>query len=436
MRRLTHMLVAGLVLSCAVFAAPAQGLNQADLEEILGPIALYPDTLLANVLAASMYPDELVAANSYIDRGGDPARLVEQGWEASVVAVARIPDLLDMMTSSLDWTKALGQAYVLQAQDVMTAVQSLRGKAKANGALVSNSYQTVVQDGSTIIIQPAQPQTIYVPQYDPQVVYVNSGPSAGQVIGTTMLFFGTALLMEEIFDDDIDCYWGGGYIGWGHPPYYPGPWYGPGYGGYYGGHHGGHNDIDIDIDNDININVDNDTINNINVGGSRGREGSAFKPNPAKVDTAKMKTEANTNLKKFEGASKGTATAKAAVPKTSTARPIPSSPKPAATKPAAKPTAPAAAKPAPAAKPATTTKPKPSAKPPTSAATRVPSPAPKPATPKPATAGKTARPSPGGFAPSAGASSAASRGATSRSAATAGGASRSKASAGAARGGR
>jgi hypothetical protein len=212
-KRRSNLLLVGSIFGFALAAhftpstARAQ-VSAADLEEMLGPIALYPDELLANVLTASMYPDDVKAAGKYVAGGGDASKLGEKGWEPPVVAVARIPELIKMMNENLDWTQALGEAYVVQAEDVMAAVQTLRAKAKANGALVSNEQQTVVQDGSTIIIQPAQPEVIYVPQYSPQVVYVDSGPSAGDVALGMAMVFGTALMMDAIFDDNMGCYWG------------------------------------------------------------------------------------------------------------------------------------------------------------------------------------------------------------------------------------
>ncbi|HWN82648.1 MAG TPA: DUF3300 domain-containing protein, partial [Candidatus Udaeobacter sp.] len=257
---LGSLFVFALTTASAPAIARADGLGADDLDEMLGPIALYPDELLANVLTAAMYPDDIAAAGKYVGGGGDTAKLGEKGWEPSVVAIARIPELIKMMNENLDWTRALGEAYVVQAEDVMASVQRLRAKAKTNGALVSNEQQTVTQDGETIIIQPAQPQVIYVPQYSPQVVYVDSGPSAGDVALGMAMMFGTALMMDAIFDNSMGCYWGGGgYVGWGHPPYYG------------GGYH--NNDIDINIDNEINI--DNDRIN---TDGSRGRDGQRVEP--------------------------------------------------------------------------------------------------------------------------------------------------------------
>jgi len=294
-KRRSNLLLFGslIVFALAAHFAPSTALAQvsaADLEEMLGPIALYPDELLANVLAASMYPDDVKAAGKYVADGGDAAKLGEKGWEPPVVAVARIPELIKMMNENLDWTQALGEAYVVQAEDVMTAVQTLRAKAKANGALVSNEQQTVVEDGSTIIIQPAQPEVIYVPQYSPQVVYVDSGPSAGDVALGMAMVFGTALMMDAIFDDNMGCYWGGGgYVGYGHPPYYG------------GGYHGGNNDININVNNNVNnINIDNDKIK---TDGSRGRDGQKFEPNSKKVDTNAIRSGQTKSLNNYKGVS-------------------------------------------------------------------------------------------------------------------------------------
>ncbi|HVP73359.1 MAG TPA: DUF3300 domain-containing protein, partial [Phycisphaerales bacterium] len=106
--------------------APPEALSMADLEELVGPIALYPDELLANVLAASVYPDELKEAQAYVKSTGDKAKIDDQTWESPVKAMARIPDLLEFLVENIDWTTAVGQAYIVQSKDLMAAVQSLR----------------------------------------------------------------------------------------------------------------------------------------------------------------------------------------------------------------------------------------------------------------------------------------------------------------------
>jgi hypothetical protein len=279
-------------------------LNQADLEELLGPIALYPDQLLANVLASSVYPNELKAAGTFIEGGGDAAKIADQGWEASVQAIAKIPDVLKFLNDSMDWTEAVGQAYIVQSTDVMKAIQALRAKAKSSGALQNSQQQTVIEDGSTIVIQPADPEVIYVPQYNPQVVYAPPppGPSSGDVAAAGIIGFGVGLAIGACFNDDCDCDWHGGCIGYG--------W-------------GGHNDVDIDRDvnietGDININSGNTVKggdrtnvqggNKTNVqGGNKnntmGREGTKWQPNTQKVDTKSIQQGGASKLNSFKGAS-------------------------------------------------------------------------------------------------------------------------------------
>lgn len=288
-----------LVTSAAVptpqTPAPTGGLNQADLEELMGPIALYPDELLANVLAASVYPQELLAAQAYLDKGGDASKVNEQAWESPVKSIANIPDVLKFLTDNMEWTEAVGQAYIIQSSDVMKAVQALRAKAKDNGVLQSNEQQTIVTEGSTIIIEPADPQIIYVPQYNPQTVYVEHHDDDDELLAG-LIGFGVGVAVGACFNDNFYCGWGGGYVGWG----------------WGGGYHG---DIDIDrnfeINGDVNIGSGN-TINrgdrtNIK-GGDRntanvGREGSRWEPNSSKVDTNKIKQGGAKQLEGFKGAS-------------------------------------------------------------------------------------------------------------------------------------
>src|SRR3954469_800764 len=191
-------------------------LSMEDLEELLGPIALYPDTLLANVMAACCYPDEVAKASAYVKGGGAADKIAEQGWEPPVQAVAKVPDALKVLAESPDWTAAIGQAYMVQSKDVMAAIQSLRGKAKKSGALASNQQQTIVEDGTTIIIEPAQPQVVAVPQYQPQVVYAPPPPpppgaSPGTVAATGLISFGVGMMVGAALNDN-DCDWNGGSI--------------------------------------------------------------------------------------------------------------------------------------------------------------------------------------------------------------------------------
>jgi hypothetical protein len=163
-------------------AAPSQQLLAAgQLDALVAPIALYPDALLSEILMAATYPLEVVAADRWVNANkslqGDAlkAALDKQNWDDSVKSLAATPDVLDMMNNKLDWTQQLGDAVLAQQPDVMDAIQRLRTKAQANNKLTSTKQQTVTtqqQDGRQYIyIAPTDPDEIYVPYYDPAVVY-------------------------------------------------------------------------------------------------------------------------------------------------------------------------------------------------------------------------------------------------------------------------
>jgi len=147
-------------------------LSAEQLDEILGPIALYPDALIALILPASTMPTDLVLAARYLGAGGDTAQVDEQPWDESVRGLAHYPDVVKWMDEKLSWSIIVGDAFVAQPVDVMQSIQRLRARARAAGTLVDSAEQTVVEDESAIRIVPARPEVIYVPYYDPQVVYV------------------------------------------------------------------------------------------------------------------------------------------------------------------------------------------------------------------------------------------------------------------------
>jgi hypothetical protein len=144
------------------------------LEQLVAPIALYPDALIALILPASTNTADVVLAARFLQGGGDPAQADNQPWDDSVQALARYPQVVRWMDENLAWTKQLGEAFAAQPDDVMSAVQRMRAKAKANGALVNTPQQQVVYEGGTIMIVPTQPDVIYVPYYDPSVVFYRS----------------------------------------------------------------------------------------------------------------------------------------------------------------------------------------------------------------------------------------------------------------------
>ena len=162
-------------------AADKELLKPAQLDQLVAPIALYPDTLLSEVLMASTYPLEVVQAERWLNanKGLKDDRLKEavdkQPWDDSVKSLIAAPSVPEMMNSKIDWTQKLGNAVVDQQADIMDAIQRLRAKAQANNKLQSTEQQKVVvsqeQGRQVIAIEPTDPNTIYVPYYDPGVVY-------------------------------------------------------------------------------------------------------------------------------------------------------------------------------------------------------------------------------------------------------------------------
>ena len=156
--------------------APVQ-LSAQELQQLVAPIALYPDALVAQILAASTYPTEIVEADRWIQnhpnvKGEELAKEVDkQSWDPSVKALTQFPSVLENMDKNLSWTSSLGDAYANQQQNVTDAVQTLRQQANKNGHLDSNEQEKVVTQGNTIVIEPANPEVVYVPQYDPWLVY-------------------------------------------------------------------------------------------------------------------------------------------------------------------------------------------------------------------------------------------------------------------------
>ena len=159
-------------------AQASSTMSMAQLQSLVAPIALYPDSLLSQMLMAATYPLEVAEADNWLKNNSRLSKsqledaLKNQTWDNSVKSMVSFPDALNMMGGKLDWTQKLGDAYLAQPKDVMQAVQALRAKARQAGNLKSSEQITVSADPqSNIIIQPANPQVIYVPTYNPTLVY-------------------------------------------------------------------------------------------------------------------------------------------------------------------------------------------------------------------------------------------------------------------------
>jgi uncharacterized membrane protein YgcG len=156
---------------------PPAHLTPEQLQELVAPIALYPDALVAQILAACAYPTQIVEADRFLQQNPNlqgaalGAEVDKQDWDPSVKALTQFPSVLANMDKDLSWTSELGDANYNQPEDVMNAIQFMRQKAQEAGNLKSTPQQTVATQGSTVIIQPANPEIVYVPEYDPELVY-------------------------------------------------------------------------------------------------------------------------------------------------------------------------------------------------------------------------------------------------------------------------
>ncbi len=206
-------------------AAPESALFSAEeIRELVAPVALYPDELLAVVLPAATNPLQIVQAQRYLDkRQKDQSLKPDPAWDPSILALLNYPDVVAKMNDDLDWTESLGTAVIDQQADVMDSIQQIRAEANAAGYLKSNDKQVVVQEKETIIIQSADPEVVYVPTYDPQVVVVQNYASYPPVVYSNpypyyyspAAAFWTGALVGATFayafdwhDDDIDIDFG------------------------------------------------------------------------------------------------------------------------------------------------------------------------------------------------------------------------------------
>lgn len=153
------------------------GFSQAELDQMLAPIALYPDVLLSQVLTAATHPLDVVEASRWLDSNpdleGEDAVLAagEMPWDASVQTLTAFPDVLERMDDNLSWTRRLGEAFLAQEEQVMETIQALRGRALAEGSLDTLDHLDVEQTAESIVIEPAEPEIIYVPYYSTRIVY-------------------------------------------------------------------------------------------------------------------------------------------------------------------------------------------------------------------------------------------------------------------------
>src|SRR5438132_234330 len=233
------------------------------LDSLVAPIALYPDPLLAETLAASTYPLEIIQLQQWMDRNKnlkDKAladAVAKQPWDPSVQALAATPDVVQRLAGNVQWTTDLGNAFLSQQSDVMDAVQRMRGKAESKGTLKTSAQQKVesktVEGGKqVIVVEPAQPDVVYVPSYDPEVVY------------------GAAPAAYPYYPYTYPGYYPGMGLAWGAAGLALGAWAG----GNWGDCDWGHGDVNINNNNNCNRNAHR-TVNRGQAG-----QGNRWQHNP------------------------------------------------------------------------------------------------------------------------------------------------------------
>ncbi len=317
--------IAAILTVCLLFAPIAQAVPplpqttapnsaQQGLDKLLAPIALYPDALLAQVLACATSPQQVTEVNKWLEqnKGLQGSQLqdaaTKQGFDASFVALALFPDVLVLMGKNMEWTTEVGKAFLSDQKNVLAAVQRLRAQAQAAGNLKTNEQQTVTtekKEGTqVIIIQPTNPQVVYVPVYNTQTVYVQAPPpppqqtSSSSTAAAGLIGFGLGILVGAAVADNHyhygawGCSWHSSTVivaggGWHVPP-----------GGRYaytrpvpvarGGVYAPRTTVNAPTVNNINVNVDrSNNVNNVN--------------RPANTNTARPTSTSSANAARSAG---------------------------------------------------------------------------------------------------------------------------------------
>jgi hypothetical protein len=225
-------------------SAQAPVFKQEELEQILAPIALHPDSLITQILMAATYPLEVVQAERWIKQNASlkgealTAALEKQEWDPSVKSLVNFPQVVTMMSEQLEWTQKVGDAFLADQKQVLDTIQSLRAKAQASGNLQTTKEQTIIVEEKIIKIEPATPQVVYVPTYNPTVVY-GAWPYPAYppytyyppgYVASSAMWFGAGMAMGAA--------WG---YAWGNANW-----------------NGGEVDIDVDRNTNINTNINRD----------------------------------------------------------------------------------------------------------------------------------------------------------------------------------
>lgn len=305
-RRMARNFLAILCVVLTVpFSLPVQGQNTSQntaakipadqLDALVAPIALYPDPLLAQTLAASTYPLEIVQLQQWLERNpnlkdkelADAA--AQQPWDPTVQAMAGLPDVVNRLANDIQWTTDLGNAFLAQQSDVMDAVQRMRKKAEDKGNLKSSKEvrveTKVIESKEVIIVEQANPEVIYVPSYNPVVVYGPPVYAYPPIYYPPVGYYAAGMAISWGVGFAMGAFWGGGW-GWGCG------W--------------GRGDIDINVNNNFNRNFNRNSNINRNGQINRGsgsRTGNKWQHNPQNRGGAPYSNRATAN--KYGGMSRG-----------------------------------------------------------------------------------------------------------------------------------
>ena len=288
----------GIAVQTQQPAAPTQQtapkISPEQLDSLVAPIALYPDPLLSQTLVASTYPLEVIQLKQWLDQHKDlkDKALVDavekQDWDPSIQAMSALPDVVKLLADNIKWTTDLGNAFLAQQSDVMDAVQRMRKKASDGGKLKSSEQQVVetkvVENKQVIVVEQANPQVVYVPSYDPVVVYgapVYPYPVMPYPVG----YYAAGMAISFGVGIAMGAAWGGG---WG---------YGCGW--------GGNNDININQNNNFVNNSNRQNLNSRQNAGNRAstRGNSTWQHNPQHRGGAPYSNRATAN--RFGGTTRG-----------------------------------------------------------------------------------------------------------------------------------
>src|SRR5882757_6143957 len=247
---------------------PVEKIPPDELDSLVAPIALFPDPLLAQTLAASTYPLEIIQLQQWMERNKNlkdktlADAVAKQPWDPSVQGLSAMPDVVQRLAGNIQWTTDLGNAFLAQQSDVMEAVQRMRGKAEGKGTLKTSAQQTVqtktVEGGKqVIVVEPAQSDVVYVPSYDPAVVYGPPPPA------------------YPYYPYTYPGYYPGMGLAWGAAGFALGAWAG----GNWGNCNWGSGDININNNNNFNRTANRNTNRNVNRGTGAG-QGKGWQHNP------------------------------------------------------------------------------------------------------------------------------------------------------------